>query len=482
MAWLAVFALAGALGWVGTRLVRDFAPRFGLVDAPDGRRKLQSRPIPIGGGLAVLVATLIATCLAVAVMPEVRAVFWDNQVQALSLLAAALVITAVGLVDDVYDLRARYKLLGQLAAVTLVVIPGGILIKVVSILGSEVHLGWAAYPVTYLFFLAAINALNLLDGMDGLLGTVGLIVCAALAAMAELNGFPLVGIVALALAGSLAGFLRYNLPPATIYMGDCGSMLVGLVVAAVAIQASVKSHAVVMIAPTSLLVLPLLDTTAAIIRRQLSGRGWATADRDHLHHVLLRGGLTVRRVLLLVAALGGVAALGAVVGMRYRNDLISLITAAGVVLMLVASGLFGSAELRLIRQRAYAALAAARGRAPTVVEVRVADHTHWPEVWSALTESAGRLGLKSLALDTFDGREPFRRAWANSNSDCLNRPLWQAELGLRDNGLPAARVIVTGEWDAEPVAAKLADLARVIEAIASPTSESSTRVMVSASA
>jgi UDP-GlcNAc:undecaprenyl-phosphate GlcNAc-1-phosphate transferase len=284
--------------------------------------------------------------------------------------------------------------------------------------------------------------------------------------MAALNGYLMAGVVALALAGALAGFLRYNLPPASVYLGDCGSMLVGLIVAAVAVQTSVKSNAVVMIAPASLLVLPLLDTTAAIVRRQLSGRGWATADRDHLHHVLLRGGLTVRRALLLVAALGIVAATGAVVGIRYRNDLISLITAGGVVLMLVASGLFGSAELRLIRRRAAAALAAARGKAPTVVEVRVADRTHWPEVWTAVTASAERLGLQSLALDTFDGREPFRQDWSNGDPGAGSGSLWRAELCLRDQGLPAARVSVTGAWDAEPVAAKLAALARVIEATA----------------
>jgi hypothetical protein len=171
-------------------------------------------------------------------------------------------------------------------------------------------------------------------------------------------------------------------------------------------------------------------------------------------------------VLLLVAALGIVAATGAVVGMRYRNDLISLITAMGVVLMLLASGLFGSAELRLIRQRAAAALAAARGKAPTVVEVRVADRTHWPEVWTAVTKSAERLGLKSLALDTFDGREPFRGNWANGDPAAGSGEMWRAELCLRDHGLPAGRVAVTGAWDAEPVAVKLAALARVIEATA----------------
>jgi hypothetical protein len=136
-------------------------------------------------------------------------------------------------------------------------------------------------------------------------------------------------------------------------------------------------------------------------------------------------------------------------------------------MMLLASGLFGSAELKLIRRRAGAALAAARGKAPTVIEVRVADRTHWPQVWTAVTASAERLGLQSLALDTFDGREPFRQDWSNGAPLTGSGEVWRAELCLRDNGLPAARVAVTGAWDAEPVAAKLATLARVIEASAS---------------
>jgi UDP-GlcNAc:undecaprenyl-phosphate/decaprenyl-phosphate GlcNAc-1-phosphate transferase len=466
MEFALVIAVSAAVGLIATRLVRDYAPRLGLVDAPDGRRKLQARAVPVGGGLAVLLAALAGTAVAAVVLPGVRVAVTDHWDQAIAVFTATVLIAALGLADDAYDLRARYKLAGQLVAVLILVLTDCVRLQKTSLLGTEIDLGLLAIPVTCLWLLAAINAINLLDGMDGLLGTVGLIVFGALAVMAYLTTHPLAGAVSLAMCGGLIGFLRYNLPPASIYLGDTGSMLIGLVVGAVALKANMKSHTVALIAPTALLVLPFLDTTAAIVRRQLSGRGWAAADREHLHHVLLRGGLTVRRVLLLVAACGIVAATGALVGLRYRNDLISLVTAGGVVLMLAATGLFGSAELRLIRQRAAAALASARGRQPTVLEVRVLAGTPWPAVWSAVTQAATDARLISVSLESYDGREPFRRSWSVTGPTPDSAELWRAELALRDRGRPVGRILVCGPWDADPMAVKLAVLSQAVETAA----------------
>lgn len=359
---LAVFMIAGLLGLGGTWLVRRLAPRVGLLDAPDGVRKLQRRPVPVGGGLAVFAAALAASGLALILDPGVAAEFAANPRPWVALAIAAAVIIAVGIIDDRLNLRARYKLTGQLAAATVLVVGGGVLIPSVHLFGLEIPLGRLSVPVTYLWLLAAVNALNLLDGMDGLLGTVGLIVCGALASIAVLAGHPLAAAVAFAVAGGLVGFLRFNLPPATIYSGDCGSMLVGLVAGAVAILGSMKSQAFALVVPAAVLVLPFLDTSAAIVRRKLTGRGMAMADRDHLHHVLLRRGWTVPRALTLLAALGTVAAVGGLASAYWRNDMIALITAAGVILVLLAFGLFGVTEMRLVRDRAAAALRAARLR------------------------------------------------------------------------------------------------------------------------
>ena len=347
---LATFAAALILSLLATRLVRQLAPRIGLVDSPDGVRKLQRVPIPVGGGLAVFFAMLASIFIALSLDPQVAYAFIERLPQWVALGIAGAIIIIVGLIDDCVALRPVHKLGGQLLAITVLVVFGKMQIVDITVFGTHLHLGWAAIPITYFWFLAAVNSLNLLDGMDGLLGTVGGIICAALACIGILTGQPAAVIVAVALAGALVGFLRYNLPPATIYLGDSGSMLIGLMIGGIAIQASMKSHAAALLAPSALLVLPFLDTFAAIVRRKLSGRCMSHADREHLHHVLLRR-WTVRFSLFVVAGLGGIAALGATLAVYFRHDSIAIVTSLGVVVVLLAFGWFGGTELQLIRAR-----------------------------------------------------------------------------------------------------------------------------------
>lgn len=352
MTIFSTFAMALILSLLGTWLVRQLAPRIGLVDPPDGVRKLQRVPIPVGGGLAVYFAMMASFLFALSIDTRVALAFVERFPQWIALCIAGAIIVIVGLIDDCVALRPLHKLGGQILAITVLVVFGGIQIVDISVFGTHLHLGWAAIPITYFWFLAAVNSLNLLDGMDGLLGTVGGIICAALACIGMLTGQPAAVIVAVALAGALAGFLRFNFPPATIYLGDSGSMLIGLIIGGIAIQASMKSHAAALLAPSALLVLPFLDTFAAIVRRKLSGRGMSHADREHLHHVLLRrSGWTVRFALFVVASLGGIAAIGATLAVYFRYDSIAIVTSLGVVVILLAFGWFGGTELQLIRNR-----------------------------------------------------------------------------------------------------------------------------------
>ncbi len=352
MTILITFSIALILSLMATWLIRRYSPRIGLVDPPDGVRKLQRVPIPVGGGLAVLFAMIFSVSVALSLDSRVALAFAERLPQWMALGIAGAIIAIVGLIDDCMTLLPLQKLLGQLVAITVLVIFGNLQIVDVAVFGTNVHLGWAAIPVTYFWFLAAVNSLNLLDGMDGLLGTVGGIICGALACIGILTGQPAAVIVAVALVGALVGFLRFNLPPASIYLGDSGSMLIGLMIGGIAIQASMKSHAAALLAPTALLVLPFLDTFAAIVRRKLSGRGMSQADREHLHHVLLRrSGWTVRYALFVVSGLGGIAALGATLAVYFRHDSIAIVTSLGVVVVLLAFGWFGGAELKLIRSR-----------------------------------------------------------------------------------------------------------------------------------
>ena len=322
---LAIFGSALALCLLLTPLVRLIALRWGLVDEPDGRRKIHARPIPIAGGVAVLLTAGVVLAATFALGGPWRDAVGDRWLTLAGLAAAACVIAVVGVTDDYVGLRGRHKLVWQLVAVS-IVIACGVEVRNIGLFGQTFDLGPLAIPFTVFWLLGAINSLNLIDGMDGLLGCVGSIICGCLAAMALMNGHFHVAAIAAAMAGSLLGFLCFNFPPATIFLGDCGSMLIGLVVGVLAIESSLKGPATVALAsPMALLVIPILDTSAAIVRRKLTGRSIYTTDRGHLHHVLLRRGLSNRGVLLLVGGLSVVASVAAFFSLYLNSEVAGIV-------------------------------------------------------------------------------------------------------------------------------------------------------------
>jgi UDP-GlcNAc:undecaprenyl-phosphate GlcNAc-1-phosphate transferase len=465
-AWLV--AVGAGLGLILTRLTRNAATRVGLVDGPDRHRKMQAAPVPVAGGVAVFVAALAALAVGALIDPEVAEALTEDPTKSLALLGATLVIVAIGLVDDRYNLRARHKLLGQTAAALVLVVAGDFVIHRVGFFGAAVELGIFAVPATILWLLACVNALNLIDGMDGLLGTVGGIALVSLAVMAALSGHLFAAAVALALAGAVFGFLWWNLPPATVYMGDAGSMLIGLVVGAVAIPASLKGPATIALgAPLAILVLPMFDTAAAVVRRKLTGRGLATPDRGHLHHVLLRNGLTVRRVLVIVAVLGLIAAGGALASTALHNDLFAIVAGGGVVIALIAGKLFGNTELRLIHKRVAAAI---RGMwkdrlQPWELAVHLHGTADWDEVWDDLIGVAAALKLQSLCLDVNAPamHEDYNARWTNPAS-AHDAVVWRLEIPLFGPGeVPIGRLTVSGERDGQPLSDALLTLTKIVE-------------------
>ena len=263
----AIVSAAAACGasLVLTAVVRRFAPRYGLIDKPDGHRKLHKRAIAVGGGLAVFLATagVLGTLIA---FPNPAGDRLRQRMPELPVfLLAGLVIVLVGLADDRFRIRGRHKLLGQLIAAWILVV-GGLMIQSFSLFGYEVTLGVWAIPVTLFWLLGAINAVNLLDGADGLATTVGIILSATITAMAVLGGHAEVAIVAAVFGASLLGFLVFNFPPASIFLGDTGSMLIGLIVGALAIRGSLKGPGTVLLAaPLAILMIPILDSAAAIV-------------------------------------------------------------------------------------------------------------------------------------------------------------------------------------------------------------------------
>ncbi len=343
---LVVLVIALAAGMLLTPAVRVLAWKLGAVSWPDGGRRLQHRPTALWGGIAVCLALFLS----------MGAAHWMGLIteDGLTLLVGAglpvLMLCLLGCLDDRYNLPAKWKLLGQIVA-TVPVVFAGFCIDRLGGFGYELSLGWLGVPVTIGWLVLGINAMNLLDGMDGLASTVGIAVSLAIAAIAGSQGHVDIALMAVALTGALAGFVVHNRPPARIYLGDCGSMLLGFVVALLAMR-------VALVGPTSatatiaviLLLLPLLDTGLAVLRRVLKGRSFMAADRCHIHHRLLDQGFSVEQVLCLVGGfcvLTGTAAWQAAVS----NDEISPIIAVGAIAVLAVNRKFaGYVEWALVSQ------------------------------------------------------------------------------------------------------------------------------------
>jgi UDP-GlcNAc:undecaprenyl-phosphate GlcNAc-1-phosphate transferase len=296
---LFAFAVAAVIAWLLVPVAERIAWRIGAVDYPN-ERSLHIEPTPKLGGLAIFVAIAVATIL---FLP------WAEQTQAL--LAGAVVITVVGVVDDIYELNPLLKLLGQIVAAAIPVLNGvnasnftlpfvgGVDLRSVELfdvgLLGNVHLG---HVLTILGIVAVINVINLIDGVDGLAAGVCAISAGALAAIALSLDKPGAGVLAALTAGGALGFLRHGFPPASSFMGDTGSNLLGYLLGAVAVQGALKTNAVVaLFFPLIILAVPILDTGFVIAKRIRYRQPIYRADRWHFHHRMANIGFSQRRTL-----------------------------------------------------------------------------------------------------------------------------------------------------------------------------------------
>jgi UDP-GlcNAc:undecaprenyl-phosphate GlcNAc-1-phosphate transferase len=261
--------------------------------------------------------------------------------------------------------------------------------------------------VTIAWLVACINAVNLLDGMDGLAAAVGLIMTLIVGLIAAAGGHSSVAVIAMALGGALAGFLVYNLPPASIYLGDSGRMVIGLVVGLLALQASLVGQSTLSITlPAVIMTIPLLDATLAVIRRRLSGRPFDAADRGHIHHRLLARGLSGWGALAVISLLCLATGTAAVATRAAGNDALAWIAAAGVVVLLVVTRAFGNHELALLKlaaahmtSRAFRRLANLRtaGR-PAAISRHALAEMPFDNAWKLLVSQIRRMQVHRLEV------------------------------------------------------------------------------------
>lgn len=306
------FILSTLSGTVLTPIVRRLAHRFGALDHALSSRKIHGQPIPRLGGIAIVIAFYAPLVGLLLFQTKLGELFLADRERVIGLFVGGIVIALLGLYDDLKGAGAGRKFLVQFLVAALMYRFGFRIEALANPLGDPIALGWISIPFTLLWIVGVINALNLIDGLDGLAGGVALVAVLTTFLVSLQRAHPLMMLFSSALAGAIVGFLFYNFNPASIFMGDTGSMFLGFVLATTAIQTNQKaSTAVAVVIPGIALGLPIMDTLLAIGRRALRGRPLFQADKEHIHHRLLAAGLTHRQSVLVLygfcGLLGGTA-------------------------------------------------------------------------------------------------------------------------------------------------------------------------------
>ncbi|MFB4474067.1 glycosyltransferase family 4 protein [Virgibacillus sp. SK37] len=275
-----------------TPIVKRFALKIGATDQPN-ERKVHTSVMPRLGGLAIFLSFIIGIIF-----------FYPNPGDYWPILVGGTIIILTGILDDIFTISAKYKLLGQIIA-ALVTVLGGIQIEFVTIWQDErIYFEFFAIPITIIWIVAITNAINLIDGLDGLAAGVSSIALFTISVIAITRGDILIAFLGLVMLGSTVGFLVYNFYPAKIFMGDTGSLFLGYMISVVSVLGLYKEVTIVsLIIPIIILGIPIMDTTFAIIRRIVQGRPLSSPDKFHLHHCIIRLGFTHRQTVIMIYAL-----------------------------------------------------------------------------------------------------------------------------------------------------------------------------------
>jgi UDP-GlcNAc:undecaprenyl-phosphate GlcNAc-1-phosphate transferase len=291
-------------------LVRLLAIRAGALAHP-GERHIHEAPTPSWGGIAIVAGFLFAGPVAAAIFAFPRLPFH----QIFGLLLGAVLVAAMGAVDDRFHIPARKKLVGQILAAALLPLFGISITVISNPFGSGwfVPPPWLSWLLTIGWVVAVTNAVNLIDGIDGLAAGVSAIGCFALAIIGMVRGQPEIAFLAIALTGAAIGFLPWNFNPAKMFMGDCGAYFLGFMIGGITILGAFKIAASIAIfVPLLVLAVPLLDTALTALRRFFRGQPVFAADRSHLHHRLMDIGLSQRATCIFIYVIAALCCLLAI--------------------------------------------------------------------------------------------------------------------------------------------------------------------------
>ena len=309
-----------------TPLVKRLAHKIGAVDIPKDNRRMHKEPIPRLGGLAIFLGCIAALLTAFLLTPHFDAI----APQLRGILLGAVIIVAVGIVDDVRPLGAGVKLILQIVS-ALLAVGHGVLIQTIAnpfpFGGEYWNFGIWSIPITVIWIVAVTNSVNLIDGLDGLADGVSTIGALTMLIIALLMGDMPMAIICGALVGACVGFIPYNMNPAKIFMGDTGSTFLGYMLATVSVLGLFKLYAVIsFIVPFIILGFPIYDTASAFTRRILKGQNPMKADRSHTHHKLIDMGMNQKQAVATLYLISGVLGMCAVmiVSTGYMKAILSV--------------------------------------------------------------------------------------------------------------------------------------------------------------
>lgn len=332
--YLTIFIASVLLSFALTWNVRNIALSRGWVAIPASRRHIHEVALPRLGGVAIFFSFVTVIALLVVVSTLFRFESGLSPQKVFYLILCGTIVFGLGLYDDLRPVNPYVKLAVQSLAAVLLFIGGFRVLRLPLLFGWE-DSGWGALPLTIIWVILITNAFNLIDGLDGLAAGSALFSTVTVFIISLVSGDPLISLLTVVLAGAILGFLRFNFNPATIFLGDSGSLFIGFMLSALALAGSQKAPTVVAVAiPVVSFGLPLVETTLSVFRRWLNGQPLFSADREHIHHKLLERGFSQRQV---VVMLYGVSAFCGMLSLFLLNPGGATV---GIVLFVLGAGIW----------------------------------------------------------------------------------------------------------------------------------------------
>lgn len=440
------------LALILTPVCRNLFRHLGVVDHPDGLRKLHTSPVPRVGGVPLMLAYLGAFAVLLVSPLAATRVVETGLPTAWKILPGAALVFAIGLLDDLHGLKPWHKFAGQAVAASVVIWAG---VHVTAVGGWVMPL-WLSLPITLVWLVGCSNAFNLIDGVDGLAAGAGLFATITILVGALLTKNVTLTLAMVPLAGALLGFLRYNFNPASIFLGDSGSLTIGFLLGCYGVVWSEKAATILgMTAPLMALALPLLDTAVAIARRFIRQQPLTSADAGHIHHRLLALGLTPRKTALVLYAACGIAASLSLLGMLAHDQYKGL-----VILVFCAAAWIGVQHLGYVEFGVAGQMVmggAFRRHLSNELAVRAFDEalaasTTAEDRWTVICEACRQFGFTQAELQ-FNGQR-FEETLADTNGD----PVWNLDIPLAGSG----RLRLTRRFGESHVPTVLAPIAEAL--------------------